>query len=1115
MRRLLLSSVVGLILVLVAVAPFLAAASPITFGHTWGTNVNERATAVVVDSSGNVFLGGAQQNQTNLMENAFVAKFTSAGTLAWNRVFPFASNASLDLSLAPGGDVYALGTEIAPGSVSSPNFTFNGSIPSGFVARISSAGALVFMENLTQIWFPQRIATDPSTGGFVISGFDVAAQQTVVAAFTSTGTLRWAESVSSSSTFPGPVAVDSSGNVYAFIGRDNGDSALDKFTTNGTLVGQVVIGSFSTTYVYPADVIITSAGPLVLGSGPSIVFLSQLTSSLSSSWIEAAQGIGWQDFPTRLVELSDGSFVSLDTAYATFNSTVSANVYHFSSTGAVVSGSSYVSPAESQGLGQGFATVAGAGLSNGGLVLAGYTLGVTPSGSTAVNVTTSVPATTWAPDNLVWTPMSLAVTPQSVALLNPTVPVDNWNELAGLQAWYGETSLPPSKLTVTVGVSQSTPSSPSVTLSTTVSGGKKPYSYSWSFGDGTFGSGSATPSHTYPGVGRYLAQVTVTDSSGNVGYGSGIVTVTGPPSILSLAQYPSGTVDTGTYVSFSANAVDPDGGTISTYTWNFGDGAVDVTTYPSDSHIYGFAGNFTMTLTVTDSDQGLSVSQSMTVTVVPRPDSPPVAEFFWSPFQPTVGTYAFFYGYNSFDPDGFITNYAWNFGDGSSANASGCCPAHVYNAVGNYTVTLTVTDNAGLTNTTSATIAVVPDVPPIADFFWSPQVPSMNQTVFFNGGYYSYDPDGYIVSWDWNFGDGTTGGGGNQTGNQTGNNTNLGPYPTHTYTTFGTFDVTLTVTDNAGLSTSVSKSIYVNAPPMARFTTSESIAKAGTPLTLNGNASTDPDGDPLTYNWFFGDGSSASGAVVSHVFAVPDQYLVTLVVSDPYTSASTAQYIPVVVPKTPVAVMAWSPTHPVTGQTVVSFSGSSSFDPDGAITQYIWEFGDGTLGSGATTTHVYGSAGTYVLELIVIDEDGMSNRDVQSITVVAPSKGTVTTASASNPAAGAIVDLTYDGAPALALTTAADGSFSLGGLAPGTYGITITLAGYAPYVGTLAWDGVHGNLGTFVLKPLATSGSGALGFVTSPTGVIALAVAAVAGIGAGAYVVRRRRARDLGRQPPR
>src|SRR5947209_18888366 len=81
----------------------------IRYGHTWGTNDNERATAVVVDGAGNVLIAGNQQNLSTFEQRGFVAEFGPSGNLLWNRVFPFDVNTSVDLSLSAGGAVSVLG----------------------------------------------------------------------------------------------------------------------------------------------------------------------------------------------------------------------------------------------------------------------------------------------------------------------------------------------------------------------------------------------------------------------------------------------------------------------------------------------------------------------------------------------------------------------------------------------------------------------------------------------------------------------------------------------------------------------------------------------------------------------------------------------------------------------------------------------------------------------------------------------------------------------------------------------------------------------------------------------------------------------------------------------
>jgi PKD repeat protein/outer membrane protein assembly factor BamB len=164
---------------------------------------------------------------------------------------------------------------------------------------------------------------------------------------------------------------------------------------------------------------------------------------------------------------------------------------------------------------------------------------------------------------------------------------------------------------------------------------------------------------------------------------------------------------------------------------------------------------------------------------------PPVASFTFSPSAPKVGETVNFDASASMDPDGTITSYAWNFGDGNTG--TGKTTSHAYEAVARYTVTLTVTDNDGLTDTDTKGFDVYAGepngddgTPPVADS-GNDQTVEAGTTVTFNGGG-SSDNEG-IASYEWNFGDGTTG---------------TGVVATHTYTKEGTYTVTLTVTDAAG-----------------------------------------------------------------------------------------------------------------------------------------------------------------------------------------------------------------------------------------------------------------------------------------------------------------------------
>ena len=324
------------------------------------------------------------------------------------------------------------------------------------------------------------------------------------------------------------------------------------------------------------------------------------------------------------------------------------------------------------------------------------------------------------------------------------------------------------------------------------------------------------------------------------------------------------------------------------------------------------------------------------------------------------------------------------------------------------------------------------------------------------------------------------------------------------YAAFGSYLVRLVVTDNAGLNATANHTVYVNAPPVAVITPSRSVGKVGTAIVFSANASRDPDDRITSYAWHFSDGSTSTGAWVVHVFASPGQYDVILVVTDVYNATGFADLsYSVILPKSPVSVMAWSPSRPLVGQTV-TFNGSNSLDPDGSIATYIWEFGDGTVGRGLTTSHNYTDAGTYTIELVVIDEDGFSDRDVQTITVLARSQGAVLAAGSATPIDGARITLTQAGTIALETSTAADGTFSLEHLAPGAYAITIRKDGYQPYQGTLVWDGLNGDLGVWSLTSLVAQGRG---LRVEPIGMVGIAAIVASLIGVALYRVRVRSAR--------
>jgi len=330
-----------------------------------------------------------------------------------------------------------------------------------------------------------------------------------------------------------------------------------------------------------------------------------------------------------------------------------------------------------------------------------------------------------------------------------------------------------------------------------------------------------------------------------------------------------------------SGSVDPDG-SIASYAWDFGDGTSGSGVSPSTT--YANPGTYTVVLTVTD-DLG-AAAQATTPVTVTTGGQPPLAQP-GGPYEGSINVPIAFDGTGSSDADGSIVGYAWDFGDG--ATSTDPSPVYAYTATGIYQVALTVTDDDGLTDT-ATTQATVNDgsgmQAPVAEP-GGPYAGTTASPVEFDGSS-SWDLDGNIVSFDWDYGDGASG---------------AGVSTSHTYAAAGVYTVALTVTDDSGLSdiatTTADIIDAVNRPPVADpggpYT-----GEVGVPVQFDGRASTDADGNVMSYAWDFGDGSSGSGAAPTHAYAAAGDYTVTLRVTDDSgtrsEAATTAVFIATVDP---------------------------------------------------------------------------------------------------------------------------------------------------------------------------------------------------------------------------
>jgi len=292
-------------------------------------------------------------------------------------------------------------------------------------------------------------------------------------------------------------------------------------------------------------------------------------------------------------------------------------------------------------------------------------------------------------------------------------------------------------------------------------------------------------------------------------------------------------------------------------------------------------------------------------------DLPPIANFMYTPSQPTDLENVSFVD-TSFDYDGYITAWSCDFGDGTQSVEQN--PIHQFSDDETYAVSLTVTDNEGV-NATSIVLISVLNVGPTADFLCTPEHPTILDIVQFTD--LSFDLDGSIVSWSWEFGDGTY--------------SSL-QHPTHQYTQKTTFTITLLIMDDDGAFDSLSTSVTVsNIPPLANFTYTPAHPTNATDISLS-DASIDDDGSIIGWWWDFDDGTYSNQQNPIHRYYIDGDYYVAFTVTDDDDATNTTHQVIVVY--TPAQNQPpYEPLNPnpPDGAINVSLNGSLSWtggDPD-------------------------------------------------------------------------------------------------------------------------------------------------------------------------------------------
>ena len=472
-------------------------------------------------------------------------------------------------------------------------------------------------------------------------------------------------------------------------------------------------------------------------------------------------------------------------------------------------------------------------------------------------------------------------------------------------------------------------------------------SYLWSFGDNTT-STLTNPSHTYTSAGTY----TVTLISINTSL-CGVVADTSTQFITvnptAQTSFSADTLNgcapfTVNFTSFSTNTI--------SYLWHFGDGGTSI--LPNPTHTYTTSGIYTDTLIAYGAGgcNDTIIHQNYITVITP----PIVTSAFIADTLSHCDSVTIHFTNNSTN----ASTYLWNFGDGNTSSSIN--PTHTYTTSGNYTVTLIAYDTSPcglISDTVSHILDILIYQSAIASFPDTTYTACGNLTILFENN------SSNAISYLWNFGDG---------------NTSTAANPTHTYSTVGTYTVTLIAYGAGGCNDTVIHQniiIILNIVNLTSSFTSDTVGCI--PFTVS---FTNTSSNGTSYLWNFGDGNTSTSFNPSHTYTTTGTFMVTLYTynSSPCGLLADSSIIHIVVdssvsPKSSFAAQSIIGCSPV----IVTFSNTSSNG-----TSYLWNFGDGDTSNAKNPTHTfyYGSSGTYTITLITYNNTGKCNNPPDTMTLV-------------------------------------------------------------------------------------------------------------------------------------
>jgi len=514
-------------------------------------------------------------------------------------------------------------------------------------------------------------------------------------------------------------------------------------------------------------------------------------------------------------------------------------------------------------------------------------------------------------------------------------------------------------------------------------------SYEWDIdGDGAYERTTDGPTATvvYDSSGAVNATLRVTDIFGASVARSALVRVNAPPSAAVTGDT---TVRTGADATLdAAGTVDPDGN-VTAYRWDVdGDGDAEQTGETATVS-FGDDGTYSVALTVTD-DDGATNATTTNVTVLNRP---PEATPSANETEPLVGAPVAFDATESADSDGTIERYEWDLDGDGDFEREGATVTTAFSDPGTKTVTARVTDDDGATNETTVSVDV--NAPPTASLDVTSSVYTGSAVTV--DGTDSADPDGEVVDYAWTI-EGASA---------------EGPNGTVSFGDDGTYEVSLTVTDDAGATDTATANVTVlNRPPVPVSVVETATPVVGEPVAFDAAGSSDPDGSVDAYRWDL-DGdeeTEANGSTASAVYDTYGTHTATVTaVDDDDADNETAVTFYVNAPPEPAV----NTSGPAYTDESIALDGTDSTDPDGTVTTYEWDLdGDGSVeDSGATTAVSFPDDGEFPVTLAVVDDNGTERATTTNVTVLNRPPEAAAEANESDPTVGAPV--TFDAADSL------------------------------------------------------------------------------------------------------